>query len=110
MTNINIGALYDILYDTYEMDAQMPPFFGKRREEFKRLSYKQWALEEFQQFYVKKSNRRQSLPLDEAIKIAEEFSTKVRCYLKSSESDSRLIFQTATEAINDILDLLYAMR
>ena len=98
-----------ILYDMYQMDAWMPPLFGKWRDEFKKASYAQWAVDELKEFIAERIYPRTSGSTDEFIELTHEFMMKMSHYSRVNP-ETRQIFQSASNIAADILDLLHAMK
>lgn len=98
-----------ILYDMYQMDAWMPPLFGKWSDEFKKASYSQWAVDELKDFIAEQIYPRTSGSIDEFCKLTHEFMMKTARYSRVNQQTCQ-IFQSASEMSADILDLLHAMQ
>lgn len=106
---MSIDQLELILYDMYQMDAWMPPLFGKWRDEFKKASYSQWAVDELKDFIAEQIYPRTSGSIDEFCKLTYEFMVKTTQYSRVNPQTSQ-IFQAASSMAADILDLLRAMQ
>lgn len=105
---MSIDQLDLILYDTYRMDAWMPPLFGKWTDEFKKASYSQWAIDELREFIAESIYPCTSGSIEEFIKLTHEFMMKMSRYSRVNPKTSQ-IFQSAFAMAADILDLLHAM-
>ena len=106
---MSIYQLELILYDMYQMDAWMPPLFGKWTDEFKKASYSQWAVDELKDFIAEQIYPRTSGSIDEFCKLTHQFMMKTARYSRVNPQ-TRQIFQSASEMAANILDLLRAMK
>ena len=106
---MTINQLELTLYDLYVMDTCMPPTCGKWLNEFKRVSYSQWALEELVEFISKEIDPRTEATLAELCDITYKFMVKMEKY-SLVNTRTNLIFRTAAETVEDVLDLLMSMK
>lgn len=106
---MSIDQLELILYDMYQMDAWMPPLFGKWTDEFKKASYSQWAVDELKDFIAKQIHPRTAGSIDEFCDLTHEFMMKTAQYSRVNPQ-TRQMFQAASNMAADILDLLRAMK
>lgn len=106
---MSIDKLKLILYDTYQMDVLVPFPSYKLKEEFNKVSYSKWAVDELENYIVKKMYPLTSGSIDEFCAITYEFMMKMTQYSRVNKRTSQ-IFQTASAVAADILDLLRAMR
>lgn len=106
---MSIEQLEMILYDMYQMDAWMPPLFGKWKEEYKKASYSQWAVDELKDFIAERIYPRTYGSVEEFCKLTREFMMKTAKYSRVNPKTS-LIFREASEMAANILDLLNAMK
>lgn len=98
-----------IIYDTFQMDACMPPLFNKWEEEFKKASYSQWAIGEIINYITKRLYPRTSGTVDEFYIFTQDFMKKMSWYSEVNPKTSK-IFRIACDMSADILDLLQAMK
>lgn len=106
---MSIEQLQLILYDMYQMDAWLPPLIFKRKEEFKKASYSQWAVDELKDFIAEQIYPRTSGSIDEFCRLTCEFMAKTVQYSRVNPQ-TRQMFQAASSMAADILDLLLAMK
>lgn len=106
---MSIDQLELILYDMYQMDAWMPPLFGKWTDEFKKASYSQWAVDELKEFIAEQIYPRTSGSIDEFCKLTYKFMKKTARYSRVNPQTHQMS-QSANEMAADILDLLRAMK
>ena len=106
---MTINQLELTLYVLYVMDTCMPPSYGKWLNEFKRVSYSQWALEELVEFISKEIYPRTEATLAELCDITYKFMVKMEKYSRVNMR-TNLIFRTAAETVEDVLDLLMSMK
>ena len=97
-----------ILYDTFQMDAWMPPLYGRWTEEFKKSSYSQWAVDEIKEYVADKLYPKDNGDISEYCSLTEEFASKMSGYAKLGFRN-RLIFQTAVYMSDAVVDLLRTM-
>lgn len=106
---MSLDQLELLLYDMYQMDTRMPPLFGKWTNEFKKVSYSQWAVDELKEFIAERIYPRTSGSVEEFIELTHEFMMKMSRYSRVNPKTSQ-IFQSASNMAADVLDLLYAMK
>lgn len=105
---MSIDQLELILYDTFQMDAWMPPLFNKWTEDFKKASYSQWAVDELKDYIAEKIHPRTNGSIREFCNLTHDFMMKTARYAKVNPRTCQM-FQTASNMAADILDLLHAM-
>lgn len=98
-----------IFYDISGIDVRMPPMYGKWTNEYKKMSYSRWAIEELKTFILKKISPRRTGSIKEFCDITQEFIENMSRYSKKNSNTSQ-IFQYASETVSDILDVLYDMK
>jgi len=106
---MSIDQLELILYDTFQMDAWMPPLFGKWTEEFKSASYSQWAVDELKEYIAQKIYPRTSGSIEEFCAYTHAFMMKMAEYSRVNPKTCQ-IFQSASNMAAEVLDLLRAMK
>ena len=106
---MSIDQLDLLLYDTYQMDAPYPYFYGGKNELYKRVSYSQWAINELKNFIAERIYPRTSGSVNEFCKLTSEFMGKMARYA-SLNSGAHIIFDSAYEITGNILDLLETMK
>lgn len=106
---MRIDQLELILYDMYHMDAWMPPLFGKWMDDFKKVSYSQWAVDELKDYIIEQIYPRTYGSIDEFCKLTHRFMMKTARYSRVNP-DTRQMFQAASNMAANILDLLRAMK
>lgn len=94
-----------ILYDMYQADIWLPPYQGKWRKEFKKTSYSSWAINELQVYITNKIKPRTEVSIDELIDLTYSFSERMYRFSKVNPN-TKFIFQTAIQMIDNVLDLL----
>lgn len=98
-----------MLYDTFRLDAWVPPLFGKWREEFKKVSYSQWAIDELIEYCEEALSPKETGSVDDFYNLTYIFMKKMSEYSKVNPRTSS-IFKAAKEMCVDILDFLKAMK
>lgn len=106
---MNVDQLDLIFYDICGIDVQMPPMYGKWTNEYKKMSYSRWAIEELETFILKKISPRRTGSIKEFCDIIHEFIKNMSRYSKKNPNTGQ-IFQYASETASDILDVLYDMK
>lgn len=106
---MSLDQLELLLYDMYQMDAWMPPLFGRWTEDYKKTSYSQWAVDELREFIAERIYPRTNGSIDEICKLTSEFMKKMSAYSKVNSKTS-MMFRSAYDMAANILDLLRAMR
>ena len=106
---MSIDQLDLILYDMSHMDVCMPPLFGDWRDYFKKASYSQWAIKELRVFIAKRLYPHTNGTINEFIKLTKEFMMRLDRYSKIN-TETELIFNSARDAIDNVLDLLTALK
>lgn len=106
---MSIEELNRFLYDMYQMDICMPPFFGMWKDEFENLSYSVWAVNEVENHIAQRIYPRTYGSIDEFCELTKEFISKTKRYTKINP-ETKHIFQIANDMAINILDLLEAMR
>ena len=98
-----------LLYDTYQMDAYLPPLFRKWKTDYENVSYSLWAIDELKSFIAKKLGIRAYGSVDEFCEWTHEFAKNMRHYSQISSKTSH-IFRIAGNMAENILELLRAMK
>lgn len=106
---MSIEQLRLILCDMYQMDLWYPPLFGKWSDEFKRVSYSQWAVDELLDYIAERFHPRTYGSVSEFCDLTREFVMKTAQYSRVNPNTQQM-FQTASHMAADILDLLHAMQ
>ncbi len=106
---MSLDQLELLLYDMYQMDAWLPPLFGRWTEDYKKTSYSQWAVDELKEFIAERIYPRTDGSVDEFCKLTREFMKKMSAYSKVNPKTS-MMFCSAYEMAANILDLLRAMK
>ncbi len=97
-----------IMCDIYEMDSWMPePVFRKR--EFAKVSYQQWAIDEFRNYLAEWLYPRAAGTVDEFIDIAEDFIEKMQRFSELNPVNEKL-FLIARDTVIDIKEVFQAMK
>lgn len=98
-----------ILYDTYRMDAWMPPLWRKENNNFKKASYAQWGLDELERVIQQSLYPRTEASVEEFYQLVRAFISRMNRYARVNP-DTKLIFSSAAKMAMNVLDLLNAMR
>ena len=106
---MSLDQLELLLYDMYQMDAWLPPLYGWWKEDYKKASYSQWAVDELKEFIAERIYPRTSGPVNEFCKLTSEFMKKMAEY-STVNPKTRIMFESAYEMAENILDLLRAMK
>lgn len=106
---MSIEELERLLYDMYQMDAFLPPLFGKWKEEYENMSYSLWSIEELETYISDRISPSKYGTIDEFCALVNEFAVKMSQYAKFN-SNTRHIFRIAENMANAVSELLEAMR
>nr|DAR15038.1 MAG TPA: restriction endonuclease [Caudoviricetes sp.] len=93
----------------YSFDWQFVSCFPTRSKEFRKTSYKKWALDILWEEFTVKAFPNESCPIDELIAIANNFSRKMTKYSYANKK-SKEIFVCAQDVATDVLDILRSMK
>lgn len=105
---MSIEQLELILCDMYQMDAWYPPLFSKQKQEFKKASYSQWAVDELKIYIADRLYPKTVAPIERYIEITRDFISDVSYYARLNSKNS-LPFLIARDMALDIQDLFHAM-
>lgn len=97
-----------ILLDLYPKST--PPETAVWSKEFYRSACTEWALDTYKKFIDHWFHQSNDYDLDELISATEQFYLKMSEYSRHNHPNTKMVFETASEVIFDVLDILEAMR
>ena len=97
-----------LVLSDYSFDWQCA-CWSTRSKDFRKTSYKNWALDILWEEFTVKVFPKESCPIDELIAITNNFSRKVTKYAYANKK-SKEIFVCAQDVATDVLDILRSMK
>ena len=94
-----------MLCDSFVMDMYIPPLNKAHINEFRKMSYAQWALDELTNYISNAIAPQSACSVSILIKLTNEFRLKMQLY-SVDRPQTYLIFNTAYVMSNRVLDLL----
>ena len=105
---MNLERFKLILYDTYQMDIQLPPLIFRYVKDFEEASYTNWAIDELLRYLEKRIPNGETLPISSFIDLVDRFLKKINRCGRVKYKNTKM-FIVAHNVMIDILDLLEAM-
>lgn len=94
-----------MLCDSFVMDMYVPPLDKAHMNDFRKMSYAQWALDELANYISKAITPHSACSVSTLIKLTNEFRLKMQLY-SVDYPQTYLIFNTAYVMSNSVLELL----
>ena len=105
---MNLERFKLILYDTYQMDMQLPPLIFRYTRDFEEVSYTNWAIDELLQYLEKRIPNGETQTISCFINLVDQFLKKINRCGRVKYKNTKM-FIVAHNVIIDVLDLLEAM-
>lgn len=106
---MNIYQLKMILSDMYTMDSSFPLLIFRNTETFETVSYTIWAVDELEQYIVKRIYPLTDITIDELIDIINEFTNRMYNHYQINMNKYKMFFIAGSVGA-DVRDVLLAMR
>lgn len=97
-----------ILYDTYQMDLQLPPLIFRNMHDFEETSYVNWTVQELIAYFELKIGDDEERPTSFYICEVDLFLKKINRFARVKYKNTRM-FIAAHNLLIDLLDLLESM-
>lgn len=104
----SLSDLELLLFDTFEMDRQVPPLKTVSKREYKKVCYEKWALSELYHYVTKKIYPKSECDIEKIIDFCGLFRLKMLRYSNFRIKDKYMFF-VAAEITDDVIDVLLAM-
>lgn len=105
---MNLERFKLILYDTYQMDIQLPPLIFRYARDFEEASYTNWAIDELLRYLEKRIPNGETRTISSFIDLVDRFLKKINRCGRVKYKNTKM-FIVAHNVMIDILDLLEAM-